>query len=66
MESNPQNDHQNPENWKWGIFYFNPDDSRLLVPKRIPFFGFTLNFANKYLGIILLALIAFILLLKQI
>lgn len=23
----------------WGIFYYNPDDSRILVPKRIPWLG---------------------------
>ncbi len=30
----------------WGIFYYNPDDSRILVPKRIPWLGWTLNFAR--------------------
>ena len=31
--------------WKAGQFYFNRDDRRLLVPKRIGF-GRTLNFAQ--------------------
>ena len=34
-------------NYKFGVFYFNPDDERRLVPKRIRPFGFTLNFAHK-------------------
>ncbi len=32
--------------WKWGIFYFNPADPRIVVPKRIPSLGWTLNFAQ--------------------
>lgn len=49
-----------PENYKWGIFYFNPKDSRFILPKRNIGMGWTLNFANPYsylfiLGIIILA-----------
>jgi uncharacterized membrane protein len=35
----------NPKHWKLVIFYYNPNESRLFVPKRtgIPF---TLNFAK--------------------
>jgi len=35
----------NPAHWKLLIFYYNPDEPRLLVPKRtgIPF---TFNFAH--------------------
>ena len=36
----------NPDNWVWGIFYFNKNDKRLFLPKRNPVFGFTVNFAN--------------------
>jgi uncharacterized membrane protein len=32
--------------WKWGVFYFNPNDSRIIVPKRIEWLGWTLNFAQ--------------------
>lgn len=39
--------HKNASNWKW-IFYFNPKDPRILVPKINPLFGWTLNFGNKY------------------
>ncbi len=49
-----------PENYRWGIFYFNPKDSRFILPKRNVGMGWTLNFANPYsylviLGIIILA-----------
>lgn len=37
---------KDPNNWIWGIFYFNPEDKRILPPKRIPWMGFTVNFAN--------------------
>ena len=23
-----------PSLWKWGVIYFNPDDTRIVVPKR--------------------------------
>jgi len=40
--------HDNPGNWKFGIFYFNKEDNRILLPKRNGNFGWTLNFANPY------------------
>jgi uncharacterized membrane protein len=36
-----------PNNWKWGIFYYNKEDKRLMPPKKNPAMGFTINFANK-------------------
>ena len=48
--------HENPENWKWGIFYFNKKDHRMVVPKRNPIMGWTFNFAHPA-GYIFLALI---------
>jgi uncharacterized membrane protein len=38
--------HKDPKNWKYGGFYFNKDDERLLPPKRIAWMGWTVNFAN--------------------
>ena len=38
--------HQDPNNWIWGIFYYNKDDNRILPPKRIAWMGWTVNFAN--------------------
>lgn len=37
---------QDPNNWIWGLFYYNKEDRRLLPPKRNPIMGFTINFAN--------------------
>jgi uncharacterized membrane protein len=54
-----QND---PDNWIWGIFYYNAEDSRLFPPKRIKQLGWTINFANPnsvFLVIVIIA-IAFI------
>jgi uncharacterized membrane protein len=50
-----------PNNWKWGIFYFNPNDERLFVPKKNPSFGATLNFANPRSYILFIPLMFFIL-----
>jgi len=33
-------------NWIWGIFYYNKNDKRIFPPKRIPWMGWTVNFAN--------------------
>ncbi len=46
---NEENDMWNdPDNWKWGVFYFNPQDKRVFVLKRLPGMGLTLNFGNPY------------------
>jgi uncharacterized membrane protein len=49
----------NPDNYKWGIFYFNPEDPRVFVPKQIQWMGWTLNFANPVSWIIILGFIVF-------
>lgn len=33
-------------NWKWGLFYYNPEDPRLMVDKPNPNYGTTVNFAH--------------------
>lgn len=38
--------HKDPNNWIWGIFYFNRKDKRIFLPKRIEWMGITINFAN--------------------
>ena len=38
--------HNDPANWKFGVFYFNKNDRRLFPPKRISSMGWTVNFAN--------------------
>lgn len=51
--------HEDPENWKWGILYFNKRDHRIIVPKRNPIMGWTFNFAHPagYIFLILILLI---------
>jgi len=49
--------NKNPNNYKW-IFYFNRNDHRLIVPKRDPSLGWTLNFASPYTYLFLIALAA--------
>jgi len=45
---------RNPGNWR-GIFYFNRRDPRIRVPKLDPRLGWTLNFANPYTYVIIIA-----------
>lgn len=56
-----ENMHNDPSNWKWGIFYFNPKDKRIFVPKR-SLFGLTINFANPN-AILIVAVIVFLIVL---
>jgi uncharacterized membrane protein len=50
-----------PQNYKWGIFYYNPDDSRTVVPKREKSLGWTFNFAKArtyaFIGIAVLIIV---------
>jgi uncharacterized membrane protein len=46
--------HADPKNRKLGILYFNKEDKRIIVPKRIGFLGWTLNFANPIVYVILI------------
>ncbi|MCX2584325.1 DUF5808 domain-containing protein [Pedobacter sp. MR22-3] len=50
------------KNYRFGVFYFNPNDSRLLVPRKLSrMAGYTLNFAKPisyFFLIIFLAIIA--------
>lgn len=47
----------NPANYKGGIFYFNPRDKRIVLPRRKKIMGWTLNFANIYAYLLILGLI---------
>jgi uncharacterized membrane protein len=51
-----------PKYWKWGIFYFNPEDKRIFPPKRNKYAGWTVNFANFYsvLAMLILIVIVFV------
>lgn len=61
-QQNEDEMHRDPNNWRWGIFYFNPADERLFVPKKNPAFGVTLNFANPRSYLIFFPLVFMILL----
>jgi uncharacterized membrane protein len=60
--------HNDPENWVWGMFYYNPEDPRLFPPKKNKEFGWTTNFANPnsvtVMIILILVLLIFILFLR--
>jgi uncharacterized membrane protein len=67
METNEKPDketmnawHDDPSNWKLGIFYYNKMDKRLFPPKRVRYFGWTVNFANPYSVLVLLGIIILI------
>lgn len=51
----------NPVFYKFGVFYFNKGDFRLIVPKKDRMFGWTLNFAHRsnifVLGVLLLVIV---------
>lgn len=57
--------HNDPKNWKLGIFYFNMDDPRILPPKRIKQLGWTLNFARWQAWLILIFIMIFIAMLNK-
>ena len=50
--------HQDPDNWKWGIFYYNKKDPRIFPPKKWKTMGWTVNFANPYSILTFLGIIA--------
>ena len=53
-------------NYRYGIFYFNKNDNRVIVPKRTKFLGWTFNFANPLSYLIIAALVVIIIWVKMI
>jgi uncharacterized membrane protein len=51
--------HDDPKNWKLGVFYYNRNDERLFPPKRF-YGGWTVNFANYYSILAMLAVVVLI------
>lgn len=49
---------RDPTSWAWGVIYNCPEDSRVWVPKRIRWTGWTLNFAHRSAYAWLFALLA--------
>ncbi|MCF8451394.1 MAG: DUF5808 domain-containing protein [Taibaiella sp.] len=50
--------HKDPSNWKFGVFYYNKKDKRWFPPKRLRWTGWTVNFAQPFSYISILALVA--------
>ena len=48
--------HNDSNNWKLGLFYFNKNDNRIFVSKRISMLGVTLNFAKPVTWLFVIAL----------
>lgn len=70
INNKPDQENQNewnndPDNWIWGIFYYNPKDNRLFAPKKIKELGWTINFANPNSVFIALIIIAILLILAE-
>lgn len=51
--------HKDPNNWKWGIFYYNQKDPRGMVPKKVEWMGWTINFANTKAVVLFFGMILF-------
>lgn len=56
--------HNDPNNWILGLFYYNKSDKRVFLPKKVPYLGVTVNFANpkSYLPLGLLLAIPIVIL----
>ena len=70
INNKPDQENQNewkndPDNWIWGMFYYNPKDNRLFPPKRIKEFGWTINFAHPNSIFIALIIISILLILAE-
>jgi len=59
--------NNNPFNWR-GMFYVNRKDPRIIVPKRLPSLGWTLNFGHRVsyllIGVLVLSVLASVFFLK--
>jgi uncharacterized membrane protein len=54
--------HKDPNNWYLGFLYYNRKDKRLFAPKRIWRLGSTINLANPYSVLVVLAVFSIIIL----
>jgi uncharacterized membrane protein len=57
--------HDDPSNWKFGMFYYNKNDKRIFPPKRLQSMGWTINFANPYSLIIMIVFIALLIIISK-
>ena len=57
----PRSKDTNPQHWKFLIFYYNPDDARLFVPRRWTGNFGMLNFARPAAWVVGVAVLILIL-----
>ena len=57
IKNNVDKEIFDPDNYKLSIFYYNPEDKRVVVPKQDRYRGWTLNFGNFYTYLLILACI---------
>jgi uncharacterized membrane protein len=57
--------NKDPRNYKFNFIYWNKWDKRIIVPKRIPALGWTLNFANPVSYIILIVFVLLVILIGR-
>lgn len=57
MSSDHESLWRDPASWKAGVVYYQPRDSRVIVPKRLRF-GWTINFAHPRAWPVLLGAMA--------
>ena len=50
---------KDPDNWIWGMFYYNKGDKRILPPKKNAWMGNTINFANPKSVLFLIGVLLF-------
>jgi len=55
----------NPDNYKWGFFYYNKKDKRFLMLRKTGV-GFSVNFAHPYSYLVILGIIVLAVLLRKI
>ncbi|SFA54538.1 hypothetical protein SAMN04488511_113158 [Pedobacter suwonensis] len=53
-------EEENAENWKRRVFYFNKNDHRLIVPKRVKILSWTLNVVHPLSYIIIVLIFTFV------
>jgi uncharacterized membrane protein len=54
----PNDPRYDPSHYKLGLFYYNRNDDRIILPKRNRLMGWTMNFAKPETHFIVLSLIA--------
>ncbi|HEX8018310.1 DUF5808 domain-containing protein, partial [Mucilaginibacter sp.] len=51
---------EDSNNYKYGVFYYNESDARIIVPKRVKYLGWTLNFARPVSYLIMAGILAIV------